>query len=109
MNQTARFAGIGMLGLIACACTSGQASNSATLSNGAQIVQVTPAVRADLVQQGLDPDEEVCKREDQIGSVIPKRTCATRAMWAARTTSGQDYTADIQRDALRTRDPNAGG
>ncbi|WP_084395713.1 hypothetical protein [Henriciella aquimarina] len=107
MKQLAFLTGVMALGLITGGCTNG-ASQRASLSNGAQIVHVTPEIRADLKQQGLDPDEEVCKREDQIGSTIPKRICATRAMWAARTSASQGYTSDIQRDALRTRDPNAG-
>ena len=108
MNRLFLAAGLCSLALTAAACASGQSTNqTATLSNGAQVVQVTPAIRADLKQQGLDPDEEVCKREDQIGSVIPKRTCATRAMWAARTTASQAYTADVQREALRTRAPGS--
>lgn len=109
MRQTARYTGIFAIGLLAMACTAGQAGNRATLSNGAHVIRVTPAIRADLQQQGLDPDEEVCKRENQIGSVIPKRICATRAMWAATKTASQEYTSDIQKDALRTRDPGAGG
>ena len=109
MKTFAMFAGLAAMGALAAGCTNGQTSQGATLSSGAQVVQVTPAIKADLRAQGLDPDEEVCKREDQIGSVIPKRTCATRAMWAAQTQSSQQYTSDIQRDALRTRDPGAGG
>ena len=99
----------GLLGatLLASACTTASSGDTATLSNGAQIVQVTPAVKAELRQQGLDPDEEICKTEDQIGSVIPKRTCATRAMWAARAEASQGYAADVQRDALRTRAPGS--
>ncbi|WP_084395714.1 hypothetical protein [Henriciella aquimarina] len=100
-------AGLAGLGLIAAGCTNGQSGQRATLSNGAQVVQVTPQIRADLKAQGLDPDEEVCRREDQIGSTIPKRVCATRAMWAARTSASQGYTSDIQRDALRTRAPGS--
>lgn len=100
--------GLAALGLLAAGCTNGQSGQRATLSNGAQVVQVTPAIKADLRAQGLDPDEEVCKREDQIGSVIPKRTCATRAMWAARAEASRNYAADVQRDALRTRAPGDG-
>ena len=103
-------AGVIAMAVLATACTNGQTSNRATLSNGAQMFAVTESVRSELRQQGLDPDEEVCKTEDQIGSVIPKRTCATRAMWAAKAEASQNYAADVQRDALRTRDPlNNGG
>lgn len=107
MTKISLLIGLAALGLTATGCTNGQSSQRATLSNGAQIIQVTPAIKADLRAQGLDPDEEICKREDQIGSVIPKRTCATRAMWAARTQASQGYAADVQRDALRTRAPGS--
>lgn len=108
MSKTGFLVGVVALGLFAAGCTNGQSSQSATLSNGAQLVQVTPDIKADLRAQGLDPDEEVCRREDQIGSVIPKRICATRAMWAAKKQASQDYAADVQRDALRTRAPGDG-
>ena len=102
MKKTALFAGLILAGLASAACTNGQTSQQATLSNGQRVAEITPAIRAD-----LDPDEEVCKRDDEIGSVIPKRTCATRAMWAARSGASQQYTSDIQRDALRTRAPGS--
>ena len=107
MKKTALFAGLILAGLASAACTNGQTSQQATLSNGQRVAEITPAIRAALRAQGLDPDEEVCKRDDEIGSVIPKRTCATRAMWAARSGASQQYTSDIQRDALRTRAPGS--
>ncbi|WP_300376402.1 hypothetical protein [Henriciella sp.] len=101
--------GVLALGLMASACTTGQTGSTATLSNGQKVAQIREEVRQDLIQQGLDPDEEVCKRVEQMGSVIPKNTCATRAMWAAKTRASQEGTRDIQNNALRTRDPRAGG
>ena len=109
MLKTGVLLGTAALALIAAGCTNGQSSQRATLSNGAQVVQVTPEIRADLRSQGLDPDEEVCKREEQMGSIIPARVCATRAMWAAQSKASQEYAAEIQRDALRTRAPGDGG
>ncbi|WP_233350175.1 hypothetical protein [Henriciella mobilis] len=92
--------------LAATACTSGpQRANT----GGAANFKVTPQLRAELEQQGLDPDERVCRTEDQIGSIIPKRICATRAAWYAKTKASQEGTAEIQRDALQTRAPGSGG
>lgn len=81
---------------------------SARSTSGAQIVSITPEVRAEIVRQGHDPDEEVCRREAPTGSTIPKNTCATRAAWAAKAQASKEGTADMQRNGLRTRDPNAG-
>lgn len=108
MKADVFLAGMFATSLVVAGCTSGQARQSARLSNGAEVIQVTPEVKADLRAQGLDPDEEVCKTEEQIGSIIPKRTCATRAMWAAQKRASQRYTSDIQRDALKTSAPGSG-
>ena len=94
------------LGLAVTACTSGPQKAS---TGGAANFKVTPQLRAELEQQGLDPDERVCRTEDQIGSIIPKRICATRAAWYAKTKASQEGTAEIQRDALQTRAPGSGG
>ncbi|GGB64146.1 hypothetical protein [Henriciella pelagia] len=96
-------------GLLATACTSGATTQTAARAPAGTVVAITPEVRAEIIRQGHDPDEEICKREEQMGSTIPKRVCATRAAWAAKTQASQEGTAEIQRNALRTRAPGAGG
>ncbi len=107
MKAFAVSAGLLALAIIPTACTSGAASGGSAASM--QTVAITPEIKAEIRRQGLDPDEEVCKREEQMGSTIPRNVCATRAAWAAKTKASQDGTRDIQNNALRTRDPNAGG
>ncbi|RIJ30981.1 hypothetical protein D1222_01550 [Henriciella algicola] len=95
------------MAIVPAACTAGAAGTSSA-SSGSQMVSVTPAIKAEIRRQGHDPDEEICKREEQMGSTIPRRICATRAEWAAKTQASKDGTRDIQNNALRTPDPNAG-
>ena len=102
-------AGVASLGLVMAACTSTSDGQSSVASRGTQTVSITPELRAEIRRQGHDPDEEICKREEQMGSTIPKKICATRAAWEAKTRASQEGTRDIQNNALRTRDPRAGG
>lgn len=105
-------AGVAVLATLMTACTSGAGSaggQTSLASGGTQTVSITPELRAEIRRQGHDPDEEICKREEQMGSTIPRKICATRAAWAAKTRASQDGTRDIQNNALRTRDPRAGG
>ena len=102
-------AGLVLGAMAATACTSSQSVNASRASGGTQTVSITPEIRAEIRRQGQDPDEEVCKREEQMGSTIPRNVCATRAAWAAKSQASKDGTRDIQNNALRTRDPNAGG
>lgn len=106
MKSLALGAGLLAMAIVPAACTTGAAGSSA--SSGSQMVSVTPAIKAEIRRQGHDPDEEICKREEQMGSTIPRRICATRAQWAAKTQASKDGTRDIQNNALRTPDPNAG-
>ncbi|MEQ8559041.1 MAG: hypothetical protein RIB03_12055 [Henriciella sp.] len=108
MKLTLQFAALAAVGCIAAACSS-SGTGTRLASGGTQMVQVTPEVRAEIRRQGHDPDEEICKREEQMGSTIPRKICATRAEWAARTRSSQDGVRDAQNNALRTRAPGAGG
>lgn len=91
----------------AIGCTSSQAVNSSRAAGATQSVTITPDIKAEIRRQGQDPDEEICKREDQMGSTIPRNVCATRAEWAAKTQASQDGTRDIQNNALRTRAPGS--
>ena len=106
MKSLALGAGLLAMAIVPAACTTGAAGSSAT--GGSQMVSVTPAIKAEIRRQGHDPDEEVCKREEQMGSTIPRRICATSAEWAAKTQASKDGTRAIQNNALRTPDPNAG-
>lgn len=109
MKLTAMMAGLAGIGLLASACTTDVDRGAAGRSNAAgTVVAITPAIRAEIRRQGHDPDEEVCKREETMGSTIPRNVCATRAAWAAKTQASQDGTRDMQNNGLRTRDPNAG-
>ena len=98
--------GLVALGAAATACNTANTGQSSL--QGGQIVQITPEIRAEIIRQGHDPDEKICKREEQMGSTIPRNICATRAAWAAKTQASQAGTAEMQRNGLRTRDPNAG-
>ncbi len=109
MKRMTVLASVAIIGLLATACMSDEQRAEYQARKKGTVVQITPEIRADIIQQGHDPDEEVCRREDRIGSVRPREICATRAAWAAQTKSSQGYTSDIQRDALQTRAPGAGG
>ncbi|MEQ9314595.1 MAG: hypothetical protein RLN72_02020 [Henriciella sp.] len=100
-------AGLAAIGLLAGACAS-SGTNTARSSAAGTMVTITPEIKAEIRRQGLDPDEEVCKREEPMGSTIPKNICATRAAWAAKAQASKDGTRDMQNNGLRTRDPNAG-
>lgn len=93
--------------ILLAGCTATGSATSASASKG-QIVSISPEVRAELERKGLNPDEEVCRREAQMGSTIPKRTCATRAAWEAKRQASRQGLEDGQRNSLQTRDPNAG-
>lgn len=101
-------AGLAAVGVLAGACASNGYSAQSNSAAG-QMVTITPEIKAEIRRQGLDPDEEVCKREEPMGSTIPKNICATRAAWAAQAQASRDGTRDMQNNGLRTRDPNAGG
>lgn len=88
-----------LVALAIVGCTSTGASSERSAAKG-QVVKITPEIRASIKAQGHDPDEEICKKEEQMGSTIPKRICATRAVWAATTQASQDGTAEAQRRAL---------
>lgn len=109
MKTFAVSAGLLALAFIPAACTSSDAVNASRAAGTSQSVAITPEIKAEIRRQGHDPDEKICKREEQMGSTIPRNVCATRAAWAAKTQASQDGTRDIQNNALRTRDPNAGG
>lgn len=106
MKSLALSAGLLAMAIVPAACT---ATSSGGSSAGMQMVSVSPALKAEIRGRGLDPDEEICKREEQMGSTIPRNICATRAEWEAKSRASKDGTRDIQNNALRTRDPNAGG
>lgn len=107
MKTFAIAAGLLSLAIIPAACTATGSGTSRSAAAG-QTVAITPEIRAEIRRQGKDPDEKVCKREEQLGSTIPRNVCATRAAWAAKTRASQDGTRDMQNNALRTPDPNAG-
>lgn len=109
MKLSLTVAGLCALGLLSTACMSAEQRAEYDSRQRGTVVQITPDIRADIIQQGHDPDEEVCKREERMGSNRPREICATRAAWAAQTKAGQDYAAGVQRDALRTSAPGAGG
>lgn len=93
--------------LIGCVSADSSSTQSAS-AQGGQVVKITPAIRAEIERQGHNPDEEVCRREAQMGSTIPKRTCATRGAWEAQRQAARDGLDDGQRRGLQSRDPNAG-
>ncbi|WP_018146590.1 hypothetical protein [Henriciella marina] len=109
MKTFAMFAGLLTLAAIPAACTTAANSDYAGSAASGQTVAITPAIKAEIRRQGHDPDEEICRREEQMGSTIPKNVCATRAAWAAKTQASQDGARSIQQRGLQTRDPLAGG
>lgn len=109
MKTFAMFAGLLTLAAIPAGCTAGANGGYAGSAASGQTVAITPAVRAEIRRQGHDPDEEICQRVEEMGSIRPKEVCATRAAWAAKTMASQEGTRSIQQNGLRTRDPGAGG
>jgi hypothetical protein len=93
--------------LIGCVSADSSSTKSASAQRG-QVVKITPAIRAEIERQGFNPDEEICKREAQMGSTIPKRTCATRGAWEAKRQASREGLDDGQRRGLQAADPNAG-
>jgi hypothetical protein len=85
------------------------AAKAAKTAPKGEIVSITPEIRAEIERQGENPDEEICKREEQMGSTIPKRICATRAAWEAKRQASKNATEEYQRNGLKSRDPGAGG
>lgn len=55
-----------------------------------------------------EQDKVVCKSEAVVGSLLPKRTCRTKAEWDQLTRDSRDLTNDIQTRRL-TASPLNGG
>ena len=53
----------------------------------------------------LAPEKKVCRREQELGSIMPKRTCRTQAEWDAIARSQQGTAESVLRDA-RSRSAN---
>ena len=54
-----------------------------------------------------NPDEVICKREEQLGTRFSKRVCMTRAQWEQRALNARRNLSDQQRGGGNP--PNMGG
>jgi hypothetical protein len=54
---------------------SSQAQSTTSASPSAPVAAAAPAQ--------VTPEKKVCRREQEVGSIMPKRTCRTQAEWAA--------------------------
>lgn len=57
---------------------------------------------------GLDPNEEICKRVHVTGSRFPSEVCMTRAQWDSERDQGKGAVDSIQRGTLRSCAAGAG-
>ncbi len=84
--------GTALLFLSACATT------SETASAPAAIAPTTVAENTADETDELDPNEEVCRRQQRTGSRFHTRICMTRAEWAQMQQDSQDSTRAMQRE-----------
>lgn len=101
--MTRTFLLLAAAGLLGACAQSG--TSTASRSSGGQYVSITPELRAEIERQGLDPDEEICRKVEDTGSTIPRRVCATRVAWEAQSQAARQGTDEAQRAALRAVPP----
>ena len=77
-------------------------------SDTSEVRTAAPALSNEVVTVVDGSEELICRRESQIGSVIPKRVCLTEEQWAELEREAQDGTAEIQRGSLRSCAAGAG-
>ena len=81
--------------VIASASVQGSPATPGASQRSAPVASAAPAT----------PEKKVCRREQEVGSIMPKRTCRTQAEWAAidRETGGN---AESQLQDSRFRHSN---
>jgi len=68
-----------MFALVTTAFLLAGASSQAQSATPASPAPVAPAV----APVPVAPEKKVCRREQEVGSIMPKRTCRTQSEWAA--------------------------
>ncbi|MEM9601156.1 MAG: hypothetical protein AAF926_09040 [Pseudomonadota bacterium] len=92
-------AGLGLIVLSACATTGSSDSETTQVA-----MAEAPAVGQ--VEEGLDPNEEVCKRVKQTTTRFTKKMCFTRQQWADMAAEARRGTANTQQRAFDNRGGN---
>lgn len=92
----------GMLALGACATAERSGSTETTQ---VAMADTSSDNAAQVVEAGLDPNEEVCRRVKQTTTRFTKKVCMTRQQWADMASNAKKNTSELQQ---RSFDPGRG-
>lgn len=103
-----KFAAIIAISTLLAACSTASSGSSGSTGASASGPRSGETQTVDATSAG-DPEEVICERKNVTGSRFPQKVCMTRAMWEDQRQQGKEAVDGVNRSALGSCVPGAGG